>query len=128
MKNLTVLVFFLCVLSFNKAFAFDGITRNTIVSQKQTRSFYLYVPEKLGHDHPAPLIVMLHGSGRNGNSLVEKWKDLAAKEGLIIVGPDAANPSGWNYPGDGPEFLHDVVESLRTKYSIDPKRIYLFGH
>src|SRR5262249_45940612 len=31
-------------------------------------------------------------------------------------------------PGDGPEFIHDLVEALRAKYPINPRRIYLFGH
>jgi poly(3-hydroxybutyrate) depolymerase len=72
--------------------------------------------------------VMLHGSGRVGMSLVEKWKDLAKKEGLIIVGPDSSNTSGWGSPQDGPDFLRDLVEELKTKYPINPRRVYLFGH
>jgi poly(3-hydroxybutyrate) depolymerase len=73
-------------------------------------------------------LVTLHGSGRNGLSLVEKWKDLAASEGLIIAGPDAQNSQGWNVPQDGPEFLHALVEELKAKYPINPRRVYLFGH
>jgi predicted esterase len=29
---------------------------------------------------------------------------------------------------DGPEFLHEVVEAVRARNSVDGKRIYLFGH
>ena len=61
-------------------------------------------------------------------SLVEKWKGLADKEGLIIVGPDADGGSGWSMPRDGPDFLHDLVEDLKSKYPINPRRVYLFGH
>jgi poly(3-hydroxybutyrate) depolymerase len=74
------------------------------------------------------LIVLLHGSGRNGLSLVEKWKDLAAREGIILVGPDSQDNSRWSSPVDGPDFLRDVVENIKTKYTIDPRRVYLFGH
>ena len=31
-------------------------------------------------------------------------------------------------PKDGPTFIHELVESLKTKYPINPKRVYLFGH
>ncbi len=31
-------------------------------------------------------------------------------------------------PVDGPDFLHDLVESIKSKYTIDPRRVYLFGH
>ena len=77
---------------------------------------------------PAPLILLLHGSGRNGLSLVEKWKDLAAKENFIIVGPDATDSRGWNIPQDGPDFLHALVESLKARQPINPRKVYLFGH
>lgn len=74
------------------------------------------------------LLVLLHGSGRNGLSLVEKWKDLASKEGFIIVGPDASNGESWRMPEDAPEFIHELVEMLITKYLVEPHHIYLFGH
>lgn len=94
----------------------------------KARAYYLFVPDKLTKDHPAPLLVLLHGSGRNGFSLVDKWKDLAKKEGIILVGPDALNSQGWSSPIDGPDFLHDLITELQTKYPIDPHRMYLFGH
>ena len=55
----------------------------------KARAYYLFVPDKLTKDRPAPLLLLLHGSGRNGFSLVDKWKDLAKKEGIILVGPDS---------------------------------------
>ena len=72
--------------------------------------------------------MLLHGSGRNGLSLAEKWKDLASKEGIILAGPDAANPNVWSPSEDGPDFLRDLVENLESKYPINPHRVYLFGH
>lgn len=94
----------------------------------KARAYYLFVPDNLTSDHPAPLLVLLHGSGRNGASLVDKWKDLAKKEGIILVGPDAINPQMWQSPVDGPDFLHDLVTELQSKYPIDAHRMYLFGH
>jgi predicted esterase len=31
-------------------------------------------------------------------------------------------------PVDGPDFLHDLVEAIKAKYPINPRRVYLFGH
>ncbi len=104
----------------------NKIVRESILSNKKKRTFYLYVPASA--KAPAPLIVLLHGSGRDGMSLVEKWRDLANKEGIIIVGPDADGASGWSMPRDGPDFLRDLVEDLKSKYPINPRRVYLFGH
>ena len=104
------------------------IAKELITSEGKKRAYYLFVPEKLNAATPAPLIVLLHGSGRNGLSLVDKWKDLAKKEKFIIVGPDALDPRGWRIPGDGPDYLHELIEALKAKYPINARRVYLFGH
>ncbi|MDX6532204.1 MAG: polyhydroxybutyrate depolymerase [Blastocatellia bacterium] len=106
----------------------DDITKELITSNGKTRAYYLYVPSTIKPGSPAPLVVMLHGSGRVGMSLVEKWKDLAKKEGFIIAGPDSLDTRIWGMPQDGPEFLRELVEELKAKYPINPRRVYLFGH
>ena len=116
----------LLLLSFSSAAAKDDITKELITSNGKTRAYYLYVPSTVKAS--APLIVTLHGSNRTGVTLVEKWKDYAKKEGIILAGPDATNLRGWASPVDGPDFLRDLVEELKTKYPINPRRVYLFGH
>ena len=125
MKPLIVFVVLLLA-TCSSAFAKDDITKELITSSGKTRAYYLYVPSTVKDS--APLIVMLHGSNRTGVTLVEKWKDYAKKEGIILAGPDATNLRGWSSPHDGPDFLHDLVEELKSKYPINPRRVYLFGH
>jgi len=103
------------------------ITKEKMESDGKQRAYYLYVPEAVKSSKSVPLVVLLHGSGRNGLSLVEKWKDLASKENFIIVGPDSSG-AGWRAPEDGPEFIHDLTEMLIKKFNADPKQVYLFGH
>jgi poly(3-hydroxybutyrate) depolymerase len=126
MKPHILLALTLLVANVSSAFAKDDITKELITSNGKTRAYYLYVPANI--QGPSPLIVMLHGSGRTGVTLVEKWKDYAKKEGIIIAGPDATNVRGWGSPQDGPDYLRDLVEELKSKYSINPRRVYLFGH
>ena len=118
----------LLLLSLSSAAAKDDITKELITSNGKTRPYYLYVPSTVKAPNLAPLIVTLHGSNRTGITLVEKWKDYAKKEGIILAGPDATNLRGWSSPGDGPNFLRDLVEELKTKYPVNPRRVYLFGH
>src|SRR5437773_2283240 len=92
----------------------DAVSRQLGLGKK--RVYYLVVPDQATAEHPAPLLLLLHGSGRNGLSLIDKWKDLAIKEGIVLVGPDAINSQGWNSPADGPDFLHDVISDLKSKY------------
>jgi len=110
------------------AAADEKISKEKFESQGKQRTYYLFVPDSAKSASPLSLLVLLHGSGRNGLSLVEKWKDLASKEGFIIVGPDASNGESWRTPEDAPEFLHELVEMLIAKYSVEPHHIYLFGH
>jgi len=116
----------LLLVSMSTSSAKDNITKELITSNGKTRPYYLYVPATVKES--APLIVMLHGSNRTGVTLVEKWKDFAKKEAIILAGPDALNLRGWVSPPDGPDFLRDLVEELKTKYPINPRRVYLFGH
>lgn len=121
-----LLTFILLLAAFSSAHAKDDITKELITSNGKTRAYYLYVPSTAKAS--APLIVMLHGSNRTGVTLVEKWKDYAKKEGIILAGPDATDLRGWASPQDGPDYLHELVEELKTKYPVNPRRVYLFGH
>lgn len=131
MKNSRVLTFFtltfLFVLSGN-GFAKDEIEKNELKSEGKNRSYYLFVPKSVDKNNPAPLLILLHGSGRNGKILIEHWQKLAEKEGIILAGPDAQNSAGWATPGDGPKFIYDLAEELKSKYPVNPQRVYLFGH
>jgi len=109
------------------AFSKGTSTKERIISNKKERVYYLFVPEN-NAAKPLPVLILLHGSNRNGFSLVEKWKDLAQKEGILLVGPDASDSSHWSTGPDGPEFLRDIVEALKLNYRIDQRRVYLFGH
>lgn len=116
----------LLLISSFSASAKDDITKELMKSDGKTRVYYLYVPSTV--KAPAPLIILLHGSNRTGVTLVEKWKDYAKKEGIILAGPDATNLRGWVSPHDGPDFLHHLVEEIKAKHPINPRRMYLFGH
>ncbi|HZS03587.1 MAG TPA: PHB depolymerase family esterase [Blastocatellia bacterium] len=104
------------------------IVKESFESGGKRRPYYLFVPGSLKPETPVPLLVTLHGSGKNGKSLVEKWKDLAVAQGFIVAGPDASNSEAWAISADGPDALRDLVESLKVKYPINDRRVYLFGH
>ena len=122
----TFAVLFLLALSSVAAFAAAKPEKQAINSLGAERTYYTFVPEKL--TAPAPLLLLLHGSGRDGMSQIDEWKNLAEKEGIILVAPDSANSREWSMNTDGPEFLHDVVEAVRAKHSVDGTRLYIFGH
>lgn len=103
------------------------IERRQLTSGGKRRTYYLYVPAGTTSSAPVPLVVTLHGSGMDGRGLVAEWKRLAQKEQFIIAGPDARNSAGWSVPVDGPDFLRDLVEEVKSAAPVDPRRVYLFG-
>lgn len=94
--------------------------------EAKERTYYVFVPD--GSGQSAPMLLLLHGSGRNGMSQIDPWKDFAAKDGIILVAPDSSDSGYWNQKADSPDFIHAVVEAVRSRYPVDPRRIYLFGH
>lgn len=75
-----------------------------------------------------PLLLLLHGSGRDGMSLIDKWEGLAARERIVLAAPDSRDSKVWAAPADGPDFLYEIVEQLEGELPVDPARVYLFGH
>lgn len=104
----------------------DKIVRQSFDYDGRARPYYVYAPAGAGPD--APLLLALHGSGMDGRSVVSEWKEVARKEGLIVVGPDSSSGFGWSLKADGAGFMRGLVETLRGKLSFDPRRLYLFGY
>ena len=128
MRLRTLLFLAILAISAQQVLPKDKVVKEKISSGGKDRTYYLFVPETLDPAKPAPLLITLHGSSRDGSSLVEPWKKLAKEKGIVLAGPDALNPQTWTTPADGPVFLRDVVESVKTRLNIDSKRVYLFGH
>ena len=102
--------------------AHAGLTKETIGKH----TCYVYVPEKLST--PAPLLMLFHGSGRDGMSQINEWRKLADKEGIVLAAPNSTDTRYWNIPDDGPELLRDIAAFLGKQRPIDQRRIYAFGH
>ncbi|MGA9586982.1 MAG: alpha/beta fold hydrolase [Terracidiphilus sp.] len=107
------------------ASAKDKIAKLSFDFSGHARVLYVVVPEKQG---PMPVVVLLHGSGRNGEIMAQAWKDLAGREGFIVAAPDAFGSTGWGSVVDPPEFFRAVIDQVKAIHPVDESRIYLFGH
>jgi len=102
------------------------------------------MPASYDPTRPAPLLLALHGTGGDGAG-VEQYLGLgstAARLGFIYALPDGTlDPDGnsfWNatdaccdFFGSGVDdsaYLHRVIEAIRDRVAVDPKRIYVIGH
>jgi poly(3-hydroxybutyrate) depolymerase len=120
-----LLLFSLAVLPCASAGTKPKVQRIVFKFDTKTREAYFFVPEQQGN---LPVLLLLHGSGRDGRVMIDEWKDLAAREGILLAAPNALHDMEWNSKWDSPEFLHAVVDQARALHPIDDNRIYLFGH
>jgi polyhydroxybutyrate depolymerase len=109
------------------------------------RSTLLHLPKS--GSKPAPLILLLHGSGGTGAQMLEASKLAATADahGFIVAAPDAGIPAArgfvWNIPGvpsvsgklpgpgdaDDVAFLGKVIDWLAANRCVDPARVYATG-
>jgi hypothetical protein len=66
-------------LSLTTAAAGAGITKATLKIDRDSRTYYLFVPDSVGTE-PAPLVITLHGSGRDGRPLVDLFRGASLRK------------------------------------------------
>ena len=120
------------------------VTHGTLTFGGRQRTYRLYVPHTLPSG-PVPLFIGLHG----GTGWADQFartnhiEGLAESNGFIVVHPDgvkvAAGPGGvWNGGiccgvaardnVDDVGFINALIDQLAAHYSIDPHRVFAFGH
>ena len=107
------------------------------------RPYSEFVPSSYSSKSAAPLVIALHGYGSSGNQqeTYMNFKAVAEQRGFILVSPDgtvdATGKQFWNATEvccnffsdvDDDAYLISMLDDIETKYSIDRKRIYFFGH
>lgn len=91
------------------------------------QKYWAYVPENYSPNHQYGLMVWIHPPGNKMESIIfKRWKSICEQRGIIIVAPSAEDIIRWNR--DEAEFVKEVVESIKTRYNIDPHRIFLSSH
>ncbi|MEM8752450.1 MAG: hypothetical protein AAGF90_05690, partial [Pseudomonadota bacterium] len=89
------------------------------------RRWRFYAPA--GGTGPMPLVILFHGAGRTGLSMIDMWLDVADRHGLALVAPDAPL-GGWPFKAPDAAFARKLVERAGRETAIDRSRVFLFGH
>ena len=108
------------------------------------RATFVTLPVGYSRDVPAPLLIDLHGymSTSLNHEKFAKMDVAAQERGVIYAAPDGLPDSQgyqfWNAskvccnfnnnPVDDAAFIQSLVDEISSKASVDPKRIYVFGH
>jgi poly(3-hydroxybutyrate) depolymerase len=108
--------------------AVAGVNKETIESGGRKHVCYVYAPARLAADAPVPLLMLFHGSGRDGMSQINEWRTLADHEGILLAAPDSVDTRQWSMSDDGPDLFRDTLAFVAKQHKIDLRRVYAFGH
>jgi polyhydroxybutyrate depolymerase len=117
------------------AMSFHARNRNNgaIVSSGVKREYLLHLPRSYDPAKPTPLVISMHGAGMSAAAQrdVSQWDPVADEHGFIVVYPSGfshGSPRVWRM-GDPVEvqFIADLIDALKARYTIDPARIYADG-
>jgi phospholipase/carboxylesterase len=101
----------------------------------------VYIPAGYSPERPAPMALMLHGSGDRGQTMIRAFQELADEHGVILLAPDALDYS-WDImvagahlrgttrvPQWGPDVdrIDAALKQAFGAYAVDPERISLIG-
>ncbi|MGB3408466.1 MAG: dienelactone hydrolase family protein [Jannaschia sp.] len=77
---------------------------------------------------PRPVVILLHGAGRDGHSMVDMWHEVAMAEGVILVAPDFGSLPDSSVGLYDPRAALAALDQAATLYPVDDARVVLFGH
>ena len=79
------------------------------------RNYTIYVPTSYVPQHPAPLVVNMHGYtlNRSFQMAASRMNDVADREGFLVVYPDAIN-SNWYGSQDNIDFIDSLLDDIQT--------------
>lgn len=82
------------------------------------------VPDGHARGGPPPLAVTLHGARGGAGGGMGLWRDHAAREGIILVAPEAED--GWGF-GTPVARLDRALDWVFQRYAVDPERVAAVG-
>ncbi|HET7563713.1 MAG TPA: hypothetical protein VFJ96_01865 [Gemmatimonadaceae bacterium] len=89
-----------------------------------------YVPPSYHPDHPAPMVLMLHGAGGDADNAVAPFLRFADAYGLILLAPDSRGNT-WDVIldeyGHDVEFIDHALAQTFERYAVDPARLAIEG-
>src|SRR5208337_2799697 len=111
---------------------------HTVTIDGITRKYLGFAPR--GLDKPLPVVLALHGGGSNARQMERytRFNDLAAKEGFLVVYPEAVE-GNWNdgrgIAGvraqqeniDDVKFVRHIVDRISKEHKIDRSRVFCTG-
>ena len=128
------------------------LQRGSLEHDGMVRTYEFYVPSSYDGSKPVPLLFSFHGTGWTGSMQrdLDRFPELAEREGFIVVYPDSTTLVGDIPPGqlsgyltqwnDGREwtlqfawgiddvgYVSALIDKFTAEYNVDERRIYAAG-
>jgi len=115
-----------------------GAVEHSVTVDGISRNYLVFAPKRF--DKPLPMVLALHGGGSNARQMERytRFNDLAAKEGFLVVYPEAVD-GNWN-DGRGIEgvraqqeniddvkFVRTILDCMSKEHKIDRSRVFCTG-
>lgn len=75
-----------------------------------------------------PAVVLLHGAGRDGRSMLDMWSVLAEREDIVLLAPNAIRSSSWSLLEDTHFVAKALLDDASKHHPINPENVVLIGH
>ncbi len=130
------------LLSFEKSSG--NILKSSLIHSGLKRTFKIYCSATEARQIPVPLVIVLHGRGGNGESMILLTRNglnrLADDEGFLVVYPDGIEMN-WNdgrkdhKPDDRAHkeniddvgFISRLIDTMIMEYDADPDKVFITG-
>jgi polyhydroxybutyrate depolymerase len=101
-----------------------------LTSSGVQRKFYLHVPPSYNRARAMPLVMVFHGLGLTGQSMIyiSNLNEEADRKNFIVVYPDGLNHR-WDTSGnEDVQFVLDMINKVASIINLDKRRIYAVGY
>ncbi len=95
-----------------------------VTVRDQTYHYSLYVPQGYRPTNEYALVICLHGAGFTGEAYLDRWQQRLG-ERYILACP--TYPAGAWFTRRAEELVLAVLQSVRSRYRVDPDRVFLTG-
>lgn len=95
-----------------------------VIARGRTYPLSLSVPATYDPTKSVGLVVCLHGAGFTGEAYLERWQGRLGEDYLLAC---PTYPSGAWFTRRAEELVLATIRHLRTRYHIDPDRMFLTG-
>lgn len=130
----------LCTLAVTCGKTDGTVLHGSLFHGQLERTYRMYIPSDYENAKFPSLLIALHGSGSNGDSMAScaSFEGAVDTDDCIVVYPDAYE-SNWNdgraVAGiaaydlniDDVGFISDLIDSMIAAYGVDPNRVYIAG-